>query len=75
MNVTYTKNTIFPGVIIDNKLRWSNHINYIKNKIGKSNGIIHKTGNFLNKKYSKKPLLYFYISISYILYRNLGEYK
>ena len=29
-NVSYTKNTKFLGVIIDNKLRWSDHINYIK---------------------------------------------
>ena len=28
-NVSYTKNTKFLGVIIDNKLRWSDHINYI----------------------------------------------
>ena len=29
MNVTCTKNTKFLGVIIDNKLRWSDHVNYI----------------------------------------------
>ena len=29
-NVSYTKNTKFLGVIIDKKLRWSDHINYIK---------------------------------------------
>ena len=49
MNVTCTKNTKFLGVIIDNKLRWSDHINYIKNKISKSIGIINNTRNFLNK--------------------------
>ena len=30
-NVAYTKNTKFLGVIIDNKLTWSDHIIYIKN--------------------------------------------
>ena len=30
INVLYTKNTKFIGVIIDNKLRCSDHINYIK---------------------------------------------
>ena len=75
MNVTCTKNTKFLGVIIDNKLRWSDHINYIKNKISKSIGIINKTRNFLNKKYFKKSLLYLYLSISHILHRDLGEYK
>ena len=29
-NVSYTKNTAFLCVIIHNKLRWSDHINYIK---------------------------------------------
>ena len=46
MNVTYTKNTKFLGVIIANKLRWSDHIIYIT-KIAKSIGIIYKTRNFL----------------------------
>ena len=49
MNGTCTKITKFIGVIIDNKLRWSDHINYIKNKLSKSIGIINKTRNFLNK--------------------------
>ena len=48
-NVAYTKNTKFLGVIIDNKLTWSDHIIYIKNKISKSIGITHKTRNFLTK--------------------------
>ena len=33
MNVICTKNTQLFDVIIDNKLRWSDHIHYIKNKI------------------------------------------
>ena len=66
-NVTYTKNTKFLCVIIDNKLTWSYHINYIKNKISKSIGIIHKTRNFLTKKYIK--------SLPYILHRNMREFK
>ena len=45
-NVAYTKNTKFLGAIIDNKLTWSDHIIYIKNKISKSIGILHKTRNF-----------------------------
>ena len=47
MNVTYARNTKFLGVIIDNKLRWSDHITYTKNKIAKSIGIIYKPGTFL----------------------------
>ena len=71
MNIICTKNTKFLGVIIYNRLRLSDHINYIKNKISKSNGIINKTRNFLNKN----TLLYLYLSISHILHRYLGEYK
>ena len=40
--------TKFLGVIIDDKLNWSDHILYVKNKISKSIGIIHKTHNFLD---------------------------
>ena len=32
-SLTYSKNTNFLGVIIDEKINWSDHILYIKNKI------------------------------------------
>ena len=41
-SLTDSQNTQFLGVIIDDKLNWSDHILYIKNKISKSIGIIHK---------------------------------
>ena len=66
MNITYTKNTKFLCVIIDNKLRWSDHINYIKNKIAKSIGIIHKTRNFLNKNTLRN--LYYTFIYPYLIY-------
>ena len=66
MNVTCTKNTKFLGVIIDNKLRWSDHINYIKNKISKSIGIINKTRNFLNKNTLRN--LYYTFIYPYLIY-------
>ena len=66
MNVTYTKNTKFLGVIIDNKFRWSDHINYIKNKIAKSIGIILKTRNFLNKNTLRN--LYYTFIYPYLIY-------
>ena len=31
--------TNFLGIIIDDKLKWANHISYIKNKIAKDMGI------------------------------------
>ena len=64
------------GVIIDNKLRWSDHINYIKNKISKSIGIINKTRNFLNKNTLRNLyytfILPLFIHISYTASRSGG---
>ena len=45
--VTLTK---FLGVIFDDKLSFSRHVSYIKNKISKGMGIIIKARNYLNKK-------------------------
>ena len=45
--VTYTK---FLGVILDDKLKWTRHISYIKNKISKGMGIILKARKVLKKK-------------------------
>ena len=48
--ISHVTSTKFLGVIIDDKLKWNLHIIYIKNKIAKSNGILYKIRNFLNKK-------------------------
>ena len=45
--VTFTK---FLGVIIDEKLSFTGHISYIKNKISKAMGIIIESRKYLNKK-------------------------
>lgn len=42
--------TKFLGVISDHKFSWKLHIEYIKQKLSKTIGIIYKTSNFLNKK-------------------------
>uniref|UniRef100_A0A671WXI2 Reverse transcriptase domain-containing protein n=1 Tax=Sparus aurata TaxID=8175 RepID=A0A671WXI2_SPAAU len=39
----------FLGIIIDNKLCWKPHINYIKTKISKSIAVLHKVKDFLNQ--------------------------
>ena len=36
-------------MIIDNKLKWTDHITYIKKKISKAIGIIHRARTFLDK--------------------------
>ena len=40
------------GIIIE--LKWTDHINYTRNKILKSIGILYKYRPFLNKRTSKK---------------------
>ena len=43
------KFTKFLGAIIDEKLTWTHHISYIKNKISKGFGIILRARKFFNK--------------------------
>ena len=64
--IMYTKNTTFLGVIIDQKLNWSDHILYIKNEISKSIGIINKTRNLLDKNTVRN--LYFTFIYPYLIY-------
>ena len=45
--VNYTK---FLGIIIDDGLKWTNHIAYVKNKISKGFGIILRARKFFNLK-------------------------
>ena len=63
--VTATK---YLGIIIDNKLKWINHILYIKNKISKTIGLFYKLGQYLEKK----ALINFYYSLvfPYLIYCN-----
>ena len=56
----------FLGVIIDDQLKWSNHILYIKHKITKGFGIILRTRKFFNRKTLKN--LYHSFIFSYLIY-------
>ena len=55
------KETKFLGVLIDESLSWSTHIEYIANKISKSLGILNKVKHVLNKE----TLLMLYYSLVY----------
>lgn len=48
LQVKYTK---FLGVVLDDKLTFTHHISYIKNKISKGMGMILKARKYINKKY------------------------
>ena len=48
--ISEVNETIFLGVIIDNKLNWSPHIMYISKKMAKGIGIILKARKFFNNE-------------------------
>ena len=58
--------TKFLGVIIDDKLNWSFHINATKNKIAKGIGVIYKARKLLNK--STLITLYYSFIYPYLHY-------
>ena len=60
------KFTKFLGVIIDDQLKWSNHILYIKNKIAKCFGIILRARKFFNRKILQN--LYHSFIFPYLIY-------
>ena len=65
--IAAVKSTKFLGVIIDDKLKWKEHLQYIKNKISKSIGIIYKIRPYLDKATLKKSIFHFCVPISYVL--------
>ena len=64
--IAITKSTKFLGIIIDDKLKWTEHINYVKNKISKSSGILFKVRNYLDKHTLKQ--LYYSFVYPYLIY-------
>ena len=57
INVIMQQNTIdrvnstkFLGLIIDDKLKWHDHIQHVKHKIARSVGILYKIRHYLNKE-------------------------
>ena len=60
------KSTEVLGVIIDDKLKWTEHIQYIKNKISKSIGILIKIRPYLDKVTLRN--LYFTFVYPYLIY-------
>ena len=63
--VTTTK---YLRVIIDNKLKWTSHILYIKNKISKTIGLFYKMRQYLERKALIN--LYYSLVFPYLIYCN-----
>ena len=55
------KETKFLGVVVQNDLRWTAHINHIRTKLAKATGILHKA----RRKLSKETLLTLYYAFLY----------
>ena len=60
------KTTKFLGIIIDDKLKWTNHMNHFKNTISKAIGIINKTRDFIDRHTTKQ--LYYTFVYPYLIY-------
>jgi len=58
--------TKFLGVVIDCKLEWKDHINYLCNKLSKSLGILYKAKSVLNSSALKS--LYYSFAYPYLSY-------
>ena len=64
--VCVVKSTKFLGVLIDSKLEWKQHINYIKGKIAKALGILCKARRLLNT--STLRTVYYSFLFPYLCY-------
>ena len=51
---------------MDDKLKWTAHIQYIKNKLSKSVGILYKCENYFDKETMRN--LYFSFIYPYLIY-------
>ena len=59
--------TKYLGIIID-KLKWTSHISYIKNKISKTIGLFYKMRHYLERKAFIN--LYYSLVLPYLIYCN-----
>ena len=64
--ISLTRSTQFLGIIIDDKLKWTEHMAYVENKISKSPGILSKARNYMDKKTLKQ--LYYSFVYPYLIY-------
>ena len=70
--ISEVSKTKFLGVIIDNKLNWQHHINYISCKVAKAIGIILKIRKVLDNEFTKL-ILCLYLSLYDVLQSCMGK--
>ena len=69
INISRVKNVKFLGVILDEKMSWKDHINYISKKISKCIAIMFKLKNIVSKDTLKS--LYYTLAYPYFIYCNV----
>ena len=65
-NIDMVYKTKFLGVLIDNKLNWTDHIATMKAKLSKSIGIMYKANHLLDR--TSSMILYGSLFLQYITY-------
>ena len=65
-NIKETNSIKFLGIIVDNKLKWHEHIIYIKNKVSRAIGIIYNARKYANKQTVKQ--MYYTFVFPYLIY-------
>ena len=68
-SITQVKHTKFLGVIIDEQLKWIEHINSVANKISKITGVLCKARHFVSRSLLRS--LYYSLIYPYIFYGNI----
>ena len=69
ITISRVKNVKFLGVILDEKISWKDHINYISKKISKCIAIMFKLKNIVSKDTLKS--LYYTLAYPYFTYCNV----
>ena len=69
ITISRVKNVKFLGVILDEKMSWKDHINYISKKISKCIAIMFKLKNIVSKDTLKS--LYYTLAYPYFIYCNV----
>ena len=60
------------GLMVDQKLKWIDHIAHVKHKVAHGLGIINKAKPFFNKNRPQELVLFIYIPIFHLLCGSLG---
>lgn len=70
LQIKHVTSTKFLGIIIDDRLNWFLHINYVASKISKNIGIMSRVSSFVDKKIL--IMLYYSLIYPYLIYCNIA---